>query len=311
MYLQFLGTGAGSPSRFRNVSALAFKFDAEIWLFDCGEGAQQQILRTNIRPGRISRIFISHLHGDHLFGLPGLLSSRSFLGGGAAPLTLYGPVGLRRFVATALELSETVLSYPLTFVELDGPAAQFDSERFTITARLLEHRIASYGYRLEEKPRPGQLDIDALRALGVPEGALLGRLKRGETITLADGRRLNGADFIRAPRPGKIITLCGDSRPCAATLTLAAGADWLVHEATFLEEQASQARQFYHSTVAQACRLARDAGVKRLLLNHISARFGSEAPLLAEALPLFPATTLARDFLEIDLSAVNESKESR
>ena len=300
MKIQFLGTGAGSPSNFRNVSSLALKHHSEIWLFDCGEGTQQQILKTNIKPSRINRIFISHLHGDHIFGLPGLVSSRSFLGGENLPLTIYGPPGLRQFLETALAISDSFLSYPLEFVELTGGGELFRDDHFTVRYGPLEHRIACFGFRLEERAKAGRLDSAALAALGVPPGPLMKALKAGETIEF-NGQSINGRDYLGSPQPGKVIAICGDSRPSAGVRALAENADWLVFEATVLDKQRALAQQFYHSTVAQSCALARAAGVKNLVLNHISARYGSDEPLQAEAEAHFPGTVIARDLLELEL----------
>ncbi|MCT3458923.1 MBL fold metallo-hydrolase, partial [Limosilactobacillus fermentum] len=193
MQIEFLGTGAGSPSKQRNVSSLALRLLEErnaIWLFDCGEATQHQILHTTIRPRKVEKIFITHLHGDHIFGLPGFLSSRSFQGGDE-PLTIYGPKGIKDFVQTALKVSESRLSYPLKFVELTGDGEVFKDQTFTVTARRLDHKIASFGYRVEEAAHPGELMVEKVRQAGIPSGPLYGQLKRGEVVTLPDGRTVD------------------------------------------------------------------------------------------------------------------------
>ena len=305
MHLHFLGTSSGSPAIERNVSCTALNLlpeNGEIWLFDCGEATQHQILRTNIRPGKIRRIFITHLHGDHIFGLLGLLCSRSFLSGeNPSPLTLYGGAGLREFVETGLRLSRSYLSYPIEFVELSEQGGEIVCDaHFCVRYRLLDHSVPSYGFRVMEAARQGSLKTDELEALGVPKGALYGALKRGETVTLPDGKVLHGKDFIHPPRKGREVVIFGDTAFQAAFADFCADADALVHEATFAADEAASAAQFGHSTCAQAAELAKLARVKTLYLSHISAKFsGSRAQeLLADARAIFPNTELAHDFME-------------
>ena len=307
MELQFLGTGAGSPSKARNVTCTALKTGGksnEVWLFDCGEATQHQILRTNIRPGKIRRIFITHLHGDHIFGLPGLLSSRSFLGGADEPLFLYGPAGIRRFVESALEVSQTQLSYPINFQEFVSDGLILDDGEFTVRAFGLAHSLPSFAYRIEEKERAGGLQMNRLRELGIPSGPLLGRLKNGETVTWDDGRRIDGKEYLSPPRKGRIIAVFGDTKPCPSALAAAEGADVLVHEATFAAGDEAMAEKVFHSTVSDAANLAAEAGVKRLYLTHISARYADEAQRLMlerQAQNIFPASKVVGDFDVFDI----------
>lgn len=184
MQLEFLGTGAGSPSKQRNVASVALRLLEErnaIWLFDVGEATQHQILNTTIRPRKIEKIFITHLHGDHIFGLPGLLSSRSFQGG-TEPLTIYGPVGIKRYVQTSLQVSESRLSYPLHFVEITDDGELFNDHGFKVIARKLDHKIACFGYRIEEADHPGELQVEKLREQKVPSGPIYGQLKAGKKL---------------------------------------------------------------------------------------------------------------------------------
>lgn len=305
MQLEFLGTGAGSPSKQRNVSSVALRLLEErnaIWLFDVGEATQHQILNTTIRPRKIEKIFITHLHGDHIFGLPGLLSSRSFQGGNE-PLTIYGPVGIKRFVTTALQVSESRLSYPLHFVEIDHEGEVFHDKTFTVTAKKLDHKIACYGYRIVEADHPGELQVAKLREMDIPSGPVYGQLKAGKTVTLDDGRVVNGKDFIGAPQKGRVIAICGDTRKTENAVELAKDADVLVHESTFAKDEAKLARSYYHTTSLQAAEIAKRAGAKRLLLNHISARYAGKAAyqLAYQVRDVFPNTRVVNDFDIVDI----------
>ena len=305
MQLEFLGTGAGSPGKFRNVTSTALRLldeRNEVWLFDVGEGTQHQILRTTLKPRKIAKIFITHLHGDHIFGLPGLLSSRSFQGGDE-PLTIYGPVGVRDFVQTALRVSGTHLSYPLKFHEITKAETVFEDATFKVSCEPLYHRIACFGYRVEEADHPGELQADRLKALNIPSGPVYGQLKAGKTVTLPDGRTINGQDYIAAPQKGRTVTILGDTRRTPHAVSLAQDADALVHESTFGKDEGKLAHNYYHSTSTQAAQVAQQAGVKQLLLTHISARYTGKLSkeLQKQAQKVFSHSKVVRDFDVIDI----------
>jgi ribonuclease Z len=296
----FLGTGAGIPSKGRNVSAVALHLLEErgtTWLFDCGEATQHQILHTNVRLGKVEKIFISHLHGDHIFGLPGLLGSRSFQGG-ETELTVYGPKGLKDFIEVSLRVSNTHIKYPLHIVEVEEGII-FEDKHIRVEAKKLEHGIPSYGYRLMESDVPGALLVEKLQSLGIKPGPLYKKIKDGETIELEDGTVLDGKEFIGPPQRGKVLAILGDTRICANCLALAQDADVLVHEATFSAEDGVQADEFYHSSTTGAATVAKEANVGQLILTHISSRYQGEdcAMLLQEAQEIFPNTLLAEDLL--------------
>lgn len=299
MELQFLGTGAGVPAKMRNVTSIALKLldeCNEIWLFDCGEGTQQQILKTHIRPRKINKIFITHMHGDHIFGLPGLLSSRSFQGG-EDKVVVYGPKGIKEYIQTSLRLSESKLSYTIQYVELEEDGVIFENKKFKVIAKKLDHRIDSYGYRIEEKDLPGELLIDKVREHDIPEGPVYAQLKRGETVTLPDGRTFDGHDFVAPARKGRVVTILGDTRRTEAIDTLSYQADVLVHESTFGKNEAKMAKNYYHSTSTQAATTAKNQQVKQLLLTHISARYVGNLgyKLQSEAREIFENSHLVWD----------------
>ena len=301
MQLQFLGTGAGMPSKARNTTAIALKLleeNGSVWLFDCGEATQHQILHTTLRPRKIDKIFITHMHGDHIFGLPGFLSSRSFLGGDT-PLTLFGPKGLQHWVETTLALSKTHITYPITYVTIE-PGIIYEDELFTVHADLLQHVIPCYGFRIEQKSLAGELSLEKALALGVPKGPLLGQLKAGQSVQLADGRIVESAQVVGAPKRGKVITILGDTKYCDAAIRLSNEADIVVHEATFNAETGHLAGEYGHATNVEAAQVARRANAKHLILTHISARFlpSEMDALVAEARDVFPQTYMASDFTQ-------------
>lgn len=303
MELFFLGTSAGVPTRTRNVTSILLDLQhptrGGLWMFDCGEGTQHQLLRTAAHPGKLDKIFITHLHGDHLFGLPGLLCSRS-MAGNIQPLTIYGPPGIREFVETSLRISGSWTDYPLEIIEIK-PGVVFRDDAYTVTAAALNHPVECYGFRIEERDKPGALDGAALIAAGVPFGPLFQQLKRGESVTLEDGRTINGAAYLSPPRPGKKLALFGDTAPCENALALAQGVDLLVHEATLEVAMEEKANSRGHSSTHQAARLARDAQVKKLIITHVSSRYDAEgcAMLLAECCAIFAASELAEDFATV------------
>lgn len=300
MEFLFLGTSAGVPTRARNVTAILLHHQhptqPALWLFDCGEGTQHQMLNTAYHPGKIERIFISHLHGDHLFGLPGLLCSRS-MAGNAHPLTLYGPKGLREFTETALRLSGSWTDYPLEIVEITAGEILDDGLR-KVTAYPLEHPLECYGYRVEEHDKPGALNARALKAAGVKAGPWFRDLKAGKTVTLEDGSVICGADFLAPATPGKTVAIFGDTAPCASALALAKGVDVMIHETTLDTSMEEKANSRGHSSTRQAALLAREAAVGKLIMTHVSSRYDATGcqRLLAECQAIFPSTELADDF---------------
>ncbi|MFC4411187.1 ribonuclease Z [Chungangia koreensis] len=304
MQLQFLGTGAGMPSKQRNTSSLALKLLEErrkIWLFDCGEATQHQILHTTLKPRKIEKIFITHLHGDHIFGLPGLLGSRSFLGGDEK-LTIYGPKGLKEWIQLTLKISQTHLNYVMEIIEIEEGII-FEDDSFIVTAKELEHVIPCYGYRVEQKPLPGKLLVEKTSEIGVPKGPLLKRLKDGQDVTLEDGRLIRSADVTTPPISGFTVSILGDTRYCHKSIELSRDAHIVVHEATFDAGTEELAKPYGHSTILEAATVAKEAGAKALIANHISARFLPEAAkaLETQGKSIFPDIWIASDFAEFEI----------
>ncbi|MDB5081970.1 MAG: RNAse [Chloroflexi bacterium] len=310
MRLTFLGTSAGAPSRLRNVSAVALQFNqqSDFWLFDCGEGTQQQLMRSPIRLSQLQYVFVSHLHGDHFYGLPGMLASRSLQYGAETPVTVFGPPGLARYLQTTFDVSGgSQMGYPLTIKEVK-PGLVHEDERFTVTCLPLVHRIPSYGYAVTEKPQPGHFDVEAAQKLGVPAGPLYGRLKRGESITLPDGTLVDGATLVGPPIKGRKVVYCCDTVYCENSVQLARDADVLIHEATYAGDDLDLAVRGGHSTATQAALVARQAGVTALIMTHFSPRYEGgnvEGPgmarLEAEARNTFANSYIANDFWSFDI----------
>jgi len=307
----FLGTSSGVPTRARNVSAVALRLPQrpELWLFDCGEGTQHQFLRSELRVSQLRRIFVTHMHGDHVFGLPGLLASLG-LAGACPGLTLYGPDPLRNYLEGVLHSSSTRIGYPLQVQKVREAASSgaplYEDEELLVRCAPLTHRVPAYGYRVERKPRPGRFDVDQARALGIPPGPVYAELKAGRTVTLEDGRIIRGEALCGPERPGCSVVYCTDTVFTEAAVELARGADLLIHESTFCHGEAELAIARGHSTSTMAAQTALEAGAKRLVLTHLSPRYLPGNPitpddLLAEARAIFPLTEVARDFLAIDV----------
>ncbi|WP_042458141.1 ribonuclease Z [Neobacillus dielmonensis] len=304
MEVFFLGTGAGVPAKLRNVTSIALKLLDErgaIWMFDAGEATQHQILHTSIKPRRIEKIFITHLHGDHIYGLPGLLASRSFQGG-ESEVTVYGPKGIKDYIHASLSVSQTYLKYPLTVIEIDEGVI-FEDGQFLVEARLLDHGITSYGYRIVEKDKPGTLLADKLKEAGIQPGPIFRKIKSGEAVSLDDGRVINPQEFLGPPQKGRIVTILGDTRFTENAVKLAQNADLLVHEATFAKGEEKLANEYFHSTTNQAAIVAQQAGCQQLCLTHISARYDRNASkeLVKEAMEVFANIDIAEDFKEISI----------
>ncbi|HVK05658.1 MAG TPA: ribonuclease Z [Armatimonadaceae bacterium] len=308
MLITFLGTGSGAPSRARNVSATALHLPerGEMFLIDCGEGTQHQVLRAaHVRLSQLTRVFITHLHGDHVFGLVGLLASRSLAQGGTSPVTLYGPAALEAYVRGVLATTGTQLGYPVHF-HAARPGLIYEDGQVIVRCAPVRHRCEAYAYAVEEKPQAGRFDVERARALGIPEGPIYGRLKAGETVTLPDdGRVIDGNSLVGPPRPGRKVAFSGDTLFTPEMVELARGADLLVHESTYSEADRPLADRAAHSTSAGAAQVARRAGVQRLVLTHFSPRYDAEPGgidgLLDEARAVFPNTDLAHDFLRVEV----------
>jgi ribonuclease Z len=298
--LRFLGTSAARPTVERNVSSIALVREGETLLFDCGEGTQRQMMRYGVG-FTTGEMFFTHFHTDHLLGLVGLTRTMS-LQGRTELLRLYGPSGAQKALRACIAFGGERLTFPVEIAEL-GDGSVLDRKDYSIHAIGADHRGASaVGYALIEKIRLGRFNPEIARAIGIPEGPLWGRLHRGESVTLPDGRHVDAASLVGQPRAGRKVVISGDTRPTDALRAIAQHADILVHEATFGDDDAERAIETGHSTAREAAVLARDADVRRLLLTHFSARYSRDpGDLVTQAQSVFAATVAARDGLEIEI----------
>ena len=302
--ITFLGTGAAMPSVHRNVSSLAIQREGETLIFDCGEGTQRQMMRYGVGFS-FTEIFFSHFHADHMLGVIGLVRTMGLLDR-TAPLTLHGPRGAKRILGAALGVGIERNKFPVEIVEVQ-PCDVLKREEYDLAVFPTEHRADTIGWALVEHIRKGRFDPELARQLGVPEGPLWGRIHRGEHIQLEDGREIGPEQLVGPARPGRKVVYSGDTRPVATLVEAARGADLLVHEATFIDEEKDRAVETGHSTAREAGRVAREAGVRQLVLTHISPRYTRDAPeLLAEAKEEFPEVVVARDGLELEVKYRDE-----
>lgn len=298
--LKFLGTSAARPTVERNVSSLALIREGETLLFDCGEGTQRQMMRYGITFA-LDDIFFTHFHGDHVIGAIGLFRTLA-LQGRTDTMRLWGPKGAKKMLNDAVRFGAERMPFPVEISELE-PGQPVKRSGYAIVPFAAEHGAApSLGYALVEEARKGEFHPDIARTLNIPEGPLWGKLHKGESITLESGRVIEARELVGPPRPGRRVVLTGDTRPCDATVEAARGADVLVHEATFGDEEAERAVETGHTTAREAAQIAARAGVRQLVLTHLSARYSHDAQtLLAEARETFESVVVARDGLEVDV----------
>ena len=295
--LVFFGTSGSVPTAQRAPSALLLRRGGERLLFDCGEGTQRQLLRSAVGLIELQEVFVSHFHADHYLGLPGMLKTFA-LRGRDTPLTVYGPRGLKDLFSTLRRVFGK-LTYPVELVEL-RPGATLERGEYELVTFPVAHGVESLGFALVEHPRPGRFDVGTADALGVPAGPERGRLQAGEPVQLAGGRTVMPHEVLGPERPGRKIVLTGDTASSQTVVEAARGAEVLVHEATFLDEERERAQETAHSTALEAAEIAEEAGVGLLALTHLSNRyFGPE--VAREARTIFPDTVVPKDFDVIDV----------
>jgi ribonuclease Z len=298
--LTFLGTSAAQPTTRRNLSALAVRRERELFLVDCGEGTQRQMIRYGTGFD-VAAIFFTHFHADHYLGAIGFLRTLS-MAGREAPLDVYGPAPAKRLLDVMLFTGTERLAFEVRIHEV-SPGAEIRRDGCRMVAFETDHRIPSCGWALVEDERPGVFHPEKAESLGVPKGRLWGALQHGHEVTLEGGRVIRPQDVVEPPRRGRRVAVTGDTRPCRGTVEAARGADVLVHDSTFSDAEQDRAEETYHSTAREAGRVAREAGAARLVLTHLSTRYDRDfAPLAEQARAEFSgALDVALDGMELEV----------
>ena len=286
------------PTTGRSLPSVVLRYDAELLMFDCGEGTQRQMTLARIGLTRKMKIFITHMHGDHVLGLPGVIQSMSLLGR-ENRLDIYGPHGIRDFLECVRETLAFGLNFPLEIHELRS-GGKIDETHYQIHATNANHIVPALSYSFVEKPRPGKFRLAVARRLNIPEGPLRKRLQSGDQITI-DGRRIRPQEVVGPSRPGLKITYTGDTRPSKALCVFSEKSNLLIHDACFDSSLKDKAEVDGHSTAAQAAQVAKKARVEKLALTHITARYRDPKILLAEAKNIFKASFVAEDLMAIEL----------
>jgi ribonuclease Z len=304
MKIVLLGTSSAVPTLTRGLSATALIREGDIFLFDCGEGTQLQLMRSAVKRSRIHSIFIGHLHGDHLYGIAGLLSTLH-LDGRETPLNVFGPEGLRNFLNASFRTSDLQFTFKLTVQEFPRGyrGRVLDEEEFFVDALPLDHSIFCLGWRFQEKPKPGIFNLERAQELGIPRGPLYRKLQHGEAIRLEDGRMITPDMVLGETRPGKSVVYCLDTQFSERSIQLADKCTALIHETTFGPDAIDMARERKHSTMEDAARVAKEAAVQTLIATHFSSRYDGRqvAQIRDEARATFENIVAGRDLLEIEI----------
>jgi ribonuclease Z len=295
----FLGTGGSLPTRNRNPSAIMVNREGELLLFDCGEGTQQQMMRARTGMQSLFAIFVSHFHADPFLGIPGLIQTMSFMGR-TEPLLIYGPERTREFTELFKAFGFFNFKYEIYGIQLK-PGEVVERKDYVIRALKAEHSIPSLGYALVENPRPGRFNREKAVELGIPPGPLFAELQKGNSLKV-DGRLVIPEDVMGPSRPGRTVVYSGDTRPCESILEASRNADLLIHDCSFSDEMMDWAEESGHSTAGEVAALAKKAGVRRLILTHISSRYTDDVePILTDSKRIFENVIVAEDLMELEV----------
>jgi ribonuclease Z len=300
----FLGTAGSVPTPQRSLPAIAIKRKNEVILFDCGEGLQRQMIKAGVSFHRKTKVFVTHMHGDHVLGLPGLLQTMSLMDR-EKKLEIYGPPGIEAFVKAIQETVQFVLTFSIDVKEIEKAGVACEEKEYEVQAIWVEHSIPTLAYALVEKPRHGKFYPEKAKSLGVPEGPLWSKLQHGSVVELPDERTVKPEDVLGPSRRGRKIVYTGDTRPMKNLVKFAKNADLLIHETTLDDELFERAQEEGHSTPSGAAETAKKAKVKLLVLTHMSARYKDSEILLEQAKRIFSRVNVAEDFMKIELSLLD------
>ncbi|MEM3823901.1 MAG: ribonuclease Z [Candidatus Bathyarchaeia archaeon] len=301
----FLGTAGSVPTPKRSLPAILIQRKDEQLMFDCGEGVQRQMIKAKVGFNKKMKIFITHMHGDHVLGLPGLMQTFALLGR-ERKIEVYGPSGIKRFIEGIRETVQFILTFPIEIHEIKNTGVVCKDKEYTVNAIWANHVIPSLAYALVEKPRPGKFYPEKAKRLGVPEGPLWAKLQHGHRIKLPNGKIIKPEDVTGPPRSGRKIVYTGDTRPFEDLVKFAANADLLIHDATLDDDLAEKAEEDGHSTPSQAAKNAKRARAKKLILTHISARYDDASALLENARKIFRNTYVAEDLLKVEIPLLDK-----
>jgi ribonuclease Z len=300
MRVIFLGTAGSVPTSERSLPAVIVKRQNEQIMFDCGEGVQRQMIKAKVGFHKKMKIFISHMHGDHVLGLPGLLQTMALMDR-QKQIEIYGPPGTTQFLECLRESLQFGLTFPVEIHEVFGAGIVCKEKGYIVESAESNHVVSSMAYALVEKPRPGKFYPEKAKELGVPEGVLWSKLQHGDKIRLPNGKVVNPFEVVGSRRKGRKIVYTGDTRPFKGFAKIASCADLVIHDSTFDDTLSEKAELDGHSTPSQAGQQAKRAKAKKLVLTHISARYPDAGLLLEQAKKAFENTVVAEDFMELEL----------
>lgn len=299
MKIIFLGTGGSLPTKNRGLTSIAIRRKGECLLFDCGEGTQRQMTQTKISPMKINAILITHFHGDHFLGIPGLVQTLSLMDR-EKDLGIYGPPGTEEKISALLKIPTYDLKFKIKIQDLQ-PGDEIQKNEYRIKTEENDHSTPGIAYAIIEKQRPGKFYVEKAKELGLEPGPKYSRLQNGESIELSDGTVVDPEQVIGPPRPGRVIVYTGDTRPSQKIREFAEGADVLIHDSTFAADLEEEAQVAGHSTTQGAARIAKEAGVGKLFLVHPSPRYSDVSELEEEAREIFPDAVFAEDLMEYEV----------
>ena len=296
----FLGTSGSVPTLKRSLPSVVIECPKMMLMFDCGENTQRQMMQSKVSFHRKLKVFLTHLHGDHVLGLPGVLQTMALMDR-KEPVQIYGPKGIKDFLVCTKETLNFGLTFPVEITEILSQGMIVDEAEYMLVSAKSNHAIESYAYAFVEKPRPGKFYPKKAKELGVPVGELWSKLQAGQEVMSTSGKVIKPADVMGPPRQGRKIIYTGDTRPFEAFAEFAVGADLLIHESTFDDSLIEKAELDGHSTPSQAAGQAKTAGANQLVLIHISARYPDATLLLEQAKKIFANTLVAEDFMRLEL----------